>query len=222
MQTNTFILTLLAIAAVFMVIFNPLSSEAGKYSLKNGADLMNTKPDGYPSATFGGGCFWCLESEFRSMDGVLYTAVGYMGGDLENPGYRDITTGKTGHAEVVEVTFDPEKISFETLTEFFLREAHDPTQLNRQGVDIGTQYRSEIFYHDDVQKEQAQAVVDRLNAGAFKGDIVTKLSPAQTFWMGEDYHQQYYEKYEKQNGKPHLRVVLKKKAKAAKKALGVE
>ncbi|MEM7679579.1 MAG: peptide-methionine (S)-S-oxide reductase MsrA [Pseudomonadota bacterium] len=190
--------------------------------MANGADLMEQKPEGYPTATYGGGCFWCLESEFRAMDGVLFTAVGYMGGDLENPTYRDITTGKTGHAEVVEVTFDPDKISFETLTEFFLREAHDPTQLNRQGVDVGTQYRSEIFYHDESQKDDAQAVVDRLNSGDFGGNIVTKLSKAQTFWMGEDYHQQYYEKYEEQTGKPHLRVILKQKKKALKNAVGLD
>lgn len=214
MRFDTILLTLLAVFAGFILFSGPKTS-----AMEHGADLMDEKPEGYPVAVYGGGCFWCLESEFRAMDGVLFTRVGYMGGDLENPSYRDITTGKTGHAEVVEVTFDPEKISYETLTEFFLSEAHDPTQLNRQGVDVGTQYRSEIFYEDESQKTAAQAVVDKLNAGKFNGDIVTKLSPAQTFWLGEDYHQQYYEKYEAQTGKPHLRVILKQKKKAAKKAI---
>lgn len=212
---STVILIALCIASVGLFLFSspPISA------MEKGADLMDHKPDGYPVAVYGGGCFWCLESEFRAMDGVLFTRVGYMGGDLSDPDYKEVTTGKSGHAEVVEVTFDPEKISYETLTEFFLSEAHDPTQLNRQGVDVGTQYRSEIFYEDETQKTTAQAVVDRLNAGKFNGDIVTKLSPAQTFWMGEEYHQQYYEKYEKQTGKPHIRVLLKHKKKDARKAL---
>lgn len=180
--------------------------------LKQGDSLMNEKPDGYESAVFAGGCFWCTESEYRALNGVLYTRVGYMGGDLENPTYQDITTGKTGHAEVVEVTFDPAKISYEDLVTFFLTKAHDPTQLNRQGVDKGTQYRSAIFPVNDAQKATAEAVIQRLQPD-YKGKIVTAIEPYSTFWEAEGYHQQYYEKYEEENGKDHVRVILKKAGK---------
>ena len=175
-----------------------------------GDDLMSTKPTGYPVATVAGGCFWCTESEFRALPGVLFTEVGYMGGALENPSYRDITTGETGHAEVIQITYDGEKTSFSNLVDFFLTKAHDPTQLNRQGVDVGTQYRSAIFYHDDEQKKIGADWIKKLDAsGRFKKPITTTLEEADTFWMGEDYHQQYYEKYEEENGKQHIRVVLK-------------
>lgn len=179
-----------------------------------GGDLMNKKPENYPVATFAGGCFWCVESEFRALDGVLYTRSGYLGGALENPTYKDITTGKTGHAEAVEITFDPKKTSYARLTEFFLTKAHDPTQLNRQGVDVGTQYRSEIFYHDAAQRDVAQGWIDTLKGKGL--DVVTKLSPAARFWEAEGYHQQYYEKYEKTEGEVHPRVFFKKKMKLLK------
>lgn len=176
---------------------------------------MDKKPDGYPTVTLAGGCFWCTESEYRGLDGVLYTRVGYMGGETNNPGYLDITTGKTGHAEVVQVTYDPDKTSYDDILEFFLTEAHDPTQLNRQGVDVGTQYRSAIFYADEDEKQAAQTVIDRINeAKVYKDPIVTTLEPLQTFWDGEEYHQQYYEKYQEAKGSPHIRVILKNKKKA--------
>ena len=200
------------IAAILILGFLLIGSLTGN-AMENGADLMNEKPEGYPTAILAGGCFWCTESEYRALNGVLFTRVGYMGGDLENPTYQDITTGKTGHAEAVEVTYDPEKITFEQLLEFFLTKAHDPTQLNRQGVDVGTQYRSAIFYEDDAQKELAQSVIDRLQS-KFDDKIVTTLEPRSTFWLGEDYHQQYYEKYEDKTGRPHIRVIQKKARKA--------
>lgn len=174
---------------------------------------MDTKPtsENTEIATFAGGCFWCTESEYRALDGVLYTRVGYMGGESANPTYQDISTGKSGHAEVVEITFDPDKISFAELTEFFLTKAHDPTQLNRQGVDVGTQYRSEIFTHSDIQAKTAQKTIKEIDARkVWSKPIVTKISPVQSFWEGEDYHQQYYEKYQEQNGRDHIRVILKK------------
>lgn len=183
-------------------------------AMELGKDLKDRKPIEYPVATLGGGCFWCVESEFRALDGILYTRVGYMGGALENPAYEDITTGKTGHAEVVEITYDPEIVSYEELLTFFLTKAHDPTQLNRQGVDVGPQYRSAIFYHDEAQKASAQEVTARLSAeNVFDEEIVTEISPASTFWMAEDYHQQYYEKYEAQTGRTHIRVMMKKAGK---------
>ena len=171
---------------------------------------MSDKPTGYPSAVLAGGCFWCTESEFRGLDGVLYTRAGYMGGETDSPTYRDITTGKTGHAEVIEVTFDHNVISYEDILEFFFTQAHDPTQLNRQGVDKGTQYRSAIFPSDTEQEDIARAVIERLQAEKFDGKIVTTIEPPSTFWEAEEYHQQYYEKYQAENGNDHIRVVIKK------------
>ena len=183
-------------------------------AMDNGDDLMTQQPTGYPIATLAGGCFWCTESEYRALDGVLYTRVGYMGGETKSPTYQQISTGNTGHAEIVEVTYDPEKISYADLLRFFLTKAHNPTQLNRQGVDVGTQYRSAIFYHDAAQKEAAmQAIKDVEASGQYDTPIVTAIEPASTFWPAEDYHQQYYEKYEEQNGRKHLRVILKKQGK---------
>lgn len=197
-----------------LVAFGAVLFIGDSYAMKNGKDLMDTKPTGYESATFAGGCFWCTESEYRALDGVLYTRVGYMGGETDNPTYNDITTGRTGHAEVVEITFDPAKISFAELTEFFLTQAHDPTQLNRQGVDVGTQYRSAIFPLNEEQEASARAVIAKVDESQrFDKPIVTTIEPLSTFWEGEEYHQQYYEKYEETNGMPHLRVVLKKKNK---------
>ena len=135
-----------------------------------------------------------------------------MGGELENPTYKDITTGKTGHAEVIEVTYDPDVISYEKIIEFFLTQAHDPTQLNRQGVDKGTQYRSAIFPKTDEEKEIAQSVIERVQPD-FKKEIVTTIEPYSTFWEAEGYHQQYYEKYQEETGKDHIRVILKKAGK---------
>ncbi len=201
----SFLLIFISVFALLAV----LGSQAG--SLKIGEDVMSEKPEGYPVATFGGGCFWCVESEFRALDGVLFTEVGYMGGDLDDPTYQDITTGKTGHAEVVQVTYDPQQTSFDDLVMFFLTRAHDPTQVNRQGVDVGTQYRSVIFFHDEEQQEISNNIIADLNeSGRFSKRIATQVVPAEMFWMGEDYHQQYYEKYEEERGQPHIRVLLKK------------
>ncbi len=176
---------------------------------------MPEKPKNYPVATFAGGCFWCLESEMRALDGILFTEVGYTGGDLDQPSYRDITTGKTGHAEAVEITYDPEKITYQQLVDFFLTKAHDPTQVNRQGVDVGTQYRSAIFTHDEAQAKIAHDAIARLTAEKhFKKPIATQVEPAGKFWLGEEYHQQYYEKYEEQTGQKHLRVLIKEKKKS--------
>lgn len=145
-------------------------------------------------ATFGGGCFWGVEVAFRQIPGVTATQVGYMGGSLKNPTYKDVCTDRTGHAEVVEVTYDPAKISYEDVLKVFWT-CHDPTQLNRQGLDVGTQYRSAIFYHTAEQQAAAQASKQELErAGAFKRPIVTAIVPATEFWRAEEYHQQYLEK----------------------------
>ena len=146
-------------------------------------------------ATFGAGCFWGVEAAFAALAGVTATATGYEGGRLERPSYEDVCTGATGHAEVVELDFDPGKVSYEQLLDAFFT-LHDPTTLNRQGSDWGTRYRSAIFYHSPGQQGEAQAKIEQLTQlGRFKPKrIVTKVEPAQTFWRAEEYHQNYLEK----------------------------
>ena len=140
-------------------------------------------------ATFGGGCFWGVEVAFRNVPGVVDTAVGYMGGTLANPSYEDVCTDRTGHAEVVQVEFDPTEVSYEQLLETFWS-AHDPTQLNRQGPDVGRQYRSAVFFHTPEQQEQALASKARVQTRHDR-PVVTEVEPASDFWRAEDYHQQY-------------------------------
>lgn len=182
---------------------------------QKGTDLMKEKPENYPIAVFAAGCFWCVESEFRGLDGVLFTRSGYTGGHLDNPKYEDTHDSKSGHAEAVEITYDPQKISFEALLEHFLVKAHDPTQLNRQGPNIGTQYRSAIFYQDEEQKKLAEELIKDIDARKiYAQPIVTTLEPAAKFWVAEDYHQQYYEKYEEKYGQPHINDWLKRQAKS--------
>ncbi len=146
------------------------------------------------TATFGAGCFWGVEEAFRNTQGVTETAVGYMGGHLENPGYQAVCTDRTGHAEVVQIQFDPSQIDYERLLEIFWQ-LHDPTTLNRQGPDVGTQYRSAVFYHDQAQQDAAASMKERLQAGGrFRRPIVTEITPASTFWRAEEYHQKYFQK----------------------------
>ncbi len=145
-------------------------------------------------ATFGAGCFWGVEATFRRVKGVIDTAVGYAGGTLENPTYRDVCSKQTGHAEVVEVIYDPDQVSYGELLEVFWNN-HNPTTLNRQGPDVGSQYRSAIFFHTPEQETVAQASLERLDrSGHFRRPIVTEITPASTFYRGEDYHQRYLEK----------------------------
>jgi len=145
-------------------------------------------------ATFGAGCFWGVEAAFRQVKGVISTAVGYSGGTMENPTYQDVCTDTTEHAEVVQVQYDPSQVSYEQLLDVFWN-IHDPTTLNRQGPDIGTQYRSAIFYHNAEQKAVAEASKERLQkSGKFIKDIVTEITPASKFNRAEEYHQQYLEK----------------------------
>jgi len=145
-------------------------------------------------ATFGAGCFWGVEATFRQVHGVVNTTVGYMGGTLKNPTYKDVCTDKTGHAEVVQVEYDPSVVTYDDLLKVFWQ-CHDPTTLNRQGPDIGTQYRSVIFFHTPEQEKAARLSKEELDkAGVFGRPIVTQIEPASEFWRAEDYHQQYLEK----------------------------
>jgi peptide-methionine (S)-S-oxide reductase len=144
--------------------------------------------------TFGGGCFWGVEAAFRQVEGVTGTAVGYMGGTFERPTYRDVCTDQTGHAEVVQVEYDPARVKYEDLLGVFW-EVHDPTQMNRQGPDVGTQYRSVIFFHSSGQESAAKLSKKKVEeAGSYKKPIVTQIVPAAEFWRAEEYHQQYLEK----------------------------
>ena len=155
---------------------------------------QNTDETTVATATFGAGCFWGVEETFRAVPGVVDTAVGYMGGTLNNPTYKDVCTDRTGHAEVVEVKYDPTQVSYDTLLDVFWNN-HDPTTLNRQGPDFGTQYRSAIFYYTPEQEAAAQASKDRLAAsGRFRRPIVTEITPAGTLYRAEEYHQRYLEK----------------------------
>jgi peptide-methionine (S)-S-oxide reductase len=145
-------------------------------------------------ATFAAGCFWGVEEAFYDEPGVVATRVGYTGGTLENPTYQQVCSDTTGHAEAVEVTFDPAKISYEQLLKIFWQ-SHDPTQLNRQGPDVGSQYRSAIFYHTDEQRVLAEASREALDlSGRYQRSVVTEVVPAATFWQAEEYHQKYHKK----------------------------
>lgn len=207
-------LTYTALAVAFLAmfsIFSPAWAEAGP-------DYLNKKPPtDTPVATFAGGCFWCTESEFRPLPGVLFIVVGYTDGHTQNPTYEDVGTGQTGHAEAMEIYFDPDKISYEDLVLHFLTRAHDPTELNQQWVDEGTQYRSGIYYHDEEQHRIAQGTIDKLTAEKyFKRAIVTEVKPATTFWPAEEYHQNYYERYRETYGQNHRRIDAKKALKKAR------
>ena len=160
-----------------------------EFKRKSPGDLSNMA-----KATFAAGCFWGVEDAFRHLKGVNSTTVGYTGGTMKNPSYENVCTGRTGHAEAVEIDYDPAQVTYEQLLGIFW-ESHDPTTLNRQGPDVGTQYRSEIFFHDVAQEQSARASKSLLEkSGVFKRPIVTVIEPAAEFFRAEDYHQQYFEK----------------------------
>lgn len=149
-------------------------------------------------ATFGAGCFWCVEAIFQSLKGVKSVISGYAGGKIKNPSYKEVCAGTTGHAEVIQVTYDPTVITYDELLEVFWS-SHDPTTLNRQGADVGTQYRSAVFYHNEKQKELAIKYKEELNrSGAFNNPVVTEISPITEFYKAEDYHQNYYNQNKEQ------------------------
>ena len=168
-------------------------------------------------ATFGAGCFWCVEAIFQNLEGVDLVISGYTGGQLDNPTYQQICTGTTGHAEVTQITYDPEIISFKELLEIFWT-THDPTTINRQGNDVGAQYRSAVFYHNQDQKEEAEKMMGLLEEShIWPNPMVTELSPIEIFYPAEDYHQNYFNEHGEQ---PYCQIVIKPKVEKLKKLFG--
>jgi peptide-methionine (S)-S-oxide reductase len=166
-------------------------------------------------ATLGAGCFWCVEAVFQELKGVVSVIPGYSGGNIKNPAYREVCTGGTGHAEVAQITFDPEIISFKEILEVFWQ-THNPTTLNRQGADVGTQYRSAVFYHDENQKEIAEHYKAELDkSGAFNDPIVTEISALVNFYEAEDYHHNYFKFNSEQ---PYCSMVIRPKLEKFRKA----
>lgn len=183
-----------------VLLFASCQSQATKESVvSKPQDTIMQEHAKAETATFAGGCFWCTEAIFLELDGVKAIRPGYTGGKRPNPSYEQVSSGATGHAEAVEITFDPSKISYEELLQVFFA-THDPTTLNRQGNDIGTQYRSEVFYHSEAQKEAAENYIARMTyEQTFDDAIVTKVSPAEPFYVAEDYHQNYYNRNKEQS-----------------------
>ncbi len=170
---------------------------------------------GNETATFGGGCFWCVEAVYQDLDGVISVTSGYAGGHVKNPAYKEVCNGSTGHAEVAQIVYDPQKVSFDDLLEVFWQ-VHDPTTLNRQGADVGTQYRSVIFYHDEHQRERAEYYKKKLtDENTWGKPIVTEISPIPVFYPAEDYHQNYYSMNPEQG---YCRAVIRPKVEKFHKA----
>ena len=184
-------------------------------TLAGGATMADEAPvPKLDKATFAGGCFWCTEAVYAQIKGVKSVTSGYIGGEVPNPTYKDVCTGLTGHAEAVEIEYDPAVVPFEKLLEVFFA-THDPTTKNRQGADVGTQYRSGVFYHDDKQKQVAEDVIKRLDAaGAFPAKIVTEVTKATTFYPAEAYHQDYFAN---NPGQPYCQAVVAPKVDKVRK-----
>ena len=201
----------ITMAASFAV--NGFANPSG--DLKQEENSAVTEPTGdLAIATFGGGCFWCVEAVFQELEGVSKVTSGYMGGYVKNPSYTAVCSGKTGHAEVVQITYDPDKVSFEKLLEVFFA-THNPTTLNRQGNDVGTQYRSAVFYHDAEQKKTATEIKEKLNqSGAYSAPIVTEVSAASKYYEAEDYHQDYFALNPRQG---YCRAIIRPKMKKFRK-----
>lgn len=188
---------------------NPVETKTNATNKKNSMTSENTIKGVTDTATFANGCFWCTEAIFEELKGVISATSGYTGGQTENPTYKEVCTGETGHAECLQIIYDPSVISFDELLEVFW-ETHDPTTLNRQGADVGTQYRSGIFYHNQEQKEKAEKYKAELDkSGAFHRPIVTEITAFSKFYPAEAYHQQYFENNE--NNNPYCKIVIRPK-----------
>ncbi|RYZ52665.1 MAG: peptide-methionine (S)-S-oxide reductase [Chitinophagaceae bacterium] len=185
------------------------NSEKNYQVMSTSVNTAMNRIDAVETATFGTGCFWCTEAIFEQLNGVLKVTSGYMGGQVKNPTYKEVCTGETGHAECVQIVYEPSKISYDELLKVFFQ-VHDPTSLNRQGADVGTQYRSAIFYHTPEQKSKADYYKKELNNnGAFDKQIVTEVTPATEFYVAEDYHQEYYQN--NKNTNPYCSIVIRPK-----------
>jgi peptide-methionine (S)-S-oxide reductase len=182
----------MVISALLLNVFLSCAGEPQQKQEKNKVVTPSANAGLLDTATFAAGCFWCVEAQFQQLNGVDTVVSGYTGGYVKNPSYKEVCTGNTGHAEAVNIIFDPKVISFDELIEAFFV-AHDPTQLNRQGNDVGTQYRSAIFYHNPQQKEKALYYIKRLDEEhAYNKSIVTEVKPYGAFYIAEDYHQNYF------------------------------
>lgn len=199
--------------AITFLTFNALSSCAQQSDMKKHTtfDEMNQQHNNdmnktTDTATFAAGCFWCVEAQFQQLEGVDTVISGFIGGHTKNPTYKEVCTGTTGHAEACNIIYNPSKISYDELLAAFFT-AHDPTQLNRQGNDVGTQYRSAIFYHNDEQKQKAEYYIRRLNEEkAYDNPVVTEVAPYNLFYKAEDYHQNYYN--QNSNTNPYCQLVI--------------
>jgi peptide-methionine (S)-S-oxide reductase len=201
----------LFVACMLMSACGRASSQPADLQPKEKEQLMQN--ENLETATFGAGCFWCVEAIFQDLRGVETVASGYSGGQVDNPTYREICTGTTGHAEVIQVQFDPSVISFENLVKVFFT-THDPTTLNRQGADVGTQYRSVIFYHSEAQKSVAERMKKEFAPTIWDDPIVTEISPFSQFFKAEDYHQNYYKDNPNQG---YCRIVINPKVQKFRK-----
>ncbi len=195
---------------------SPASQPPGKHAAAHASTEINpmNAQDKLQVATFGGGCFWCVEAVFQELEGVEKVVSGYSGGQVPNPTYKAVCSGRTGHAEVVQVWFDPQVISYETLVQVFFT-THDPTTLNRQGNDVGTQYRSVIFYHDEEQKSVAERLKRDFAPTLWDDPIVTEISPFTAFYPAEDYHQNFYDE---NPDYPYCRIIINPKVAKVRKA----
>jgi peptide-methionine (S)-S-oxide reductase len=204
---------------VYVLLCNIFTSCAQKPGSNKNSETMNKdnkimNTEGLETATFANGCFWCTEAIFQDLKGVEKVTSGYTGGTVKNPGYREVCTGSTGHAECLQILYDPKKISFEELLEVFWK-THDPTTLNQQGNDVGTQYRSAIFYHNERQKELAEKYKKELNdSGAYNNPVITEISPFTVFYPAEDYHQQYFNLH---GSEPYCNYVIQPKVEKFRK-----
>ncbi len=198
--------TIISLSLIILFIAANLSCQNNNSKIEGSRQMENLA--GLDTATFGEGCFWCTEAMFQQLDGVVAVVSGYSGGNKVNPTYQQVCTGETGHAEVTQIFYDPKKLNFKDLLGVFWQ-THDPTTLNRQGADVGTQYRSVVFYHNQEQKELAvkyKAELDK--SGAFDNPIVTEISPYINFYKAEDYHQNYFNNNPNQ---PYCSIVIKPK-----------
>ncbi len=192
-----------------LIIAGAVAGCTAKTQTNNMSSALMNISEKIDTATFGTGCFWCTEAVFEELKGVLKVTSGYSGGQVENPTYKQVTTGGTGHAECVQIQYEPEKITFEELLEVFFQ-VHDPTTLNRQGADVGTHYRSVIFYNNDEQKEKALFYKNNLNKNeVYDKPIITEVTPAAKFYVAENYHQEYYAN--NKNSNPYCAVVIRPK-----------